>query len=144
MPYIQTTLLNKRRFRQLLVVLTLLVATATLGVVFFESGVEGSRIQTIFDGFWWSVVTMTTVGYGDMVPLTLGGKLVGLLLITGGTALYLTTFVIVGTTISESHDRFHWHRTDARLDELEKQITSMKKSLDFLVSNHPQTKKGKK
>ncbi len=38
----------------------------------------GSVAHGIGSGFWWSAVTMTTVGYGDKAPLTLGGRLIGL------------------------------------------------------------------
>jgi polar amino acid transport system substrate-binding protein len=39
----------------------------------------GKGIPGIFQGFWWSAVTMTTVGYGDKAPLTLGGRIIGLI-----------------------------------------------------------------
>jgi len=39
----------------------------------------GGRLKGIFQGFWWSAVTMTTVGYGDKSPRTVGGRIVGLI-----------------------------------------------------------------
>ncbi|WP_281968428.1 transporter substrate-binding domain-containing protein [Roseovarius nanhaiticus] len=68
------------------------VAIATLSTVlliagaamwFFERGhneeFPRDPIQGLGDGFWWAAVTMTTVGYGDKAPRTLGGRIVGLI-----------------------------------------------------------------
>lgn len=44
-----------------------------------EGEFGGGGLKGIFQGFWWSAVTMTTVGYGDKSPKTFGGRLVGLI-----------------------------------------------------------------
>ncbi len=54
-----------------LVVLT----TATVAVLQFESNAPEANIQTGHDALWWSIVTMSTVGYGDFYPTTAGGRL---------------------------------------------------------------------
>jgi hypothetical protein len=41
-------------------------------------------VNTFFDAYWWAVSTITTVGYGDVVPVTFLGKLTGIALMIGG------------------------------------------------------------
>lgn len=50
-------------------------------VQYFEQSHEESSIKSFFDAFWYSIVTLTTVGYGDLYPVTKEGKIVGLILV---------------------------------------------------------------
>ncbi|OQX77656.1 MAG: hypothetical protein B6D64_07995 [Bacteroidetes bacterium 4484_276] len=56
-----------------------LILLATIRYV--EKDAEGSSIKTFFDAFWYSIVTLTTVGYGDSYPVTKTGKIISLVLI---------------------------------------------------------------
>lgn len=64
--------------------LLLLISFLIIGVVLFasliyywEKDVENTKFKDIPNCFWWAVVTMTTVGYGDMAPITTMGKFIG-------------------------------------------------------------------
>lgn len=68
--------------------ITLLVALGFLILAaFLISGLDPAFKNPV-DGFWWAWVTMTTVGYGDLVPTTLEGRIVGMLLILVGIAIF--------------------------------------------------------
>ena len=48
---------------------------AGIGIYYFENAAQPDKFRSVFDGLWWALATLTTVGYGDVYPITLGGKL---------------------------------------------------------------------
>jgi voltage-gated potassium channel len=64
----------------------LLIVFCSITVLQFET-VRGSNIKTGEDAFWWAIVTITTVGYGDYYPVTVGGRLVAAILMSAGVGL---------------------------------------------------------
>ncbi len=58
--------------------------------LYFEEDAPGANITTAGDALWWGYVTATTVGYGDQYPVTTGGRLTGLIMLTVGVALFAT------------------------------------------------------
>ena len=53
----------------------ILLYISAVGIYFFENPVQPDEFSSIFDCMWWAISTMTTVGYGDIVPITVGGKI---------------------------------------------------------------------
>lgn len=78
----------------LVVVFTMLIVIAISGNLIYT--LEPEVIPNAFIGSWWSLVTMTTVGYGDIVPITTGGKVIASILMVTG----ITIFAMLTGTIS--------------------------------------------
>ena len=53
----------------------ILLYISSVGIYYFENKVQPDAFRSIFDCMWWAISTMTTVGYGDIVPKTVGGKI---------------------------------------------------------------------
>jgi voltage-gated potassium channel len=79
--------LYRERFVQIAIVILSVIFISATSVYYFELAREDSNIRSLWDGVWWAVVTMGTVGYGDIYPITAGGRAVGLILIFAGVGL---------------------------------------------------------
>ncbi len=65
----------------------LLIAVSSIAILHAESG-EGGNIRTAADALWWSTATITTVGYGDLYPVTAEGRLIAILMMAFGVSLF--------------------------------------------------------
>jgi voltage-gated potassium channel Kch len=67
---------------------------------------DPDNIHSIGDGLWWSIQTVTTVGYGDVVPQTTAGRLVGVIvMITGIAFMTVTTAAVTNLFIEAARKR---------------------------------------
>lgn len=78
--------------------------------------VEPQQFSNVFEGIWWALITVSSVGYGDFVPKTALGKIVGMLLILIG-ALFVTAYFATMATAAFSKQR----RLRRRQGELQRQ-----------------------
>ena len=67
--------------------------------------------QSVFHSAWWSIVTLTTVGYGDVYPITIGGKMFTFFVLMIGVGLVTVPAGLVATALSKARE----------LEELEEQ-----------------------
>ncbi len=72
----------------LLLALVLILSLSSMLILIVESGVEGANIQTAQDAVWWTLVTISTVGYGDFYPVTTAGHVVGTIVIVCGVSFF--------------------------------------------------------
>ena len=97
---------NRSRYALFITVLTTLIVlcTASVFVLEFESRSPEADITSGWNTFWYSIVTITTVGYGDFYPVTIGGRIAGMFImvaglgIIGALASILASLLVGGTS----------------------------------------------
>ncbi len=91
---------------------------ASIGLYIAEHGVNGT-VDNPFDALWWGVVTLSTVGYGDVIPVTTEGRIAAMLLMVLGIGLLsLITAAVTSYFISTGDDRHSLVDQLERLDRL--------------------------
>jgi len=109
---------NSRRLRTILGVL--IICIISFGYIFY---LAEPQIKTFGDGIWWALVTITTVGYGDITPLTTLGRLVAGTLMFVGLGLIATVTAIVSAKFIANYVDHHTNDDVLeKLEELEDEI----------------------
>jgi voltage-gated potassium channel len=86
----------------------LVLVTVAVGLLggFLATVLDEQDFPTFGDGVWWSIVTLATVGYGDLVPTTPLGRLVGsALILVGVTFLTFLTAIVTSLFVSTDQDK---------------------------------------
>jgi len=118
----------------------LLLFVSGLAVTDAERGVPGATITSVGTGIWWAVVTMSMVGYGDITPQTLPGRLIATVLMIAGLVV---VGVVAGTLsswiiaqMSEDEGASELPATRDRIDALSDEIRQLRE--DLALSRNPQ------
>lgn len=83
-----------------LMVIVLYIAAA--GIWYFEHVVQPESFKSIFHSLWWAVVTLTAVGYGDVYPITVGGKIFTSVLLMIGLAIIAVPTGLLASALAAS------------------------------------------
>lgn len=110
---------------------SMLVLVASLAVLDAERG-HGGSIQSFGDALWWAVTTITTVGYGDMYPVTTTGRLVAAgLMVSGIAALGVVTASIASWLVEHISDQAET-QSDAleEIEQLRSEVARLRAALE--------------
>jgi voltage-gated potassium channel len=83
---------------------SLVLYLASVGIYFFEHEAQPEAFASVFHALWWAVVTLTTVGYGDVYPITLGGRLFTFGVIMVGLGVFAVPTALIVMALVNSRE----------------------------------------
>tara|TARA_Y100000385_G_scaffold50965_1_gene47780 strand:+ start:4681 stop:5424 length:744 start_codon:yes stop_codon:yes gene_type:complete len=86
------------------VVSMILFYLSAVGIYYFENAVQPESFSSIFSSLWWSVVTLTTVGYGDVVPITIGGRIFTFIILMLGLGIIAIPTGMISSALTEARN----------------------------------------
>ena len=80
----------------------MLLYFSSIGIYYFENEAQPEIFASIFDAMWWSVATLTTVGYGDVYPITSGGKVFASIIVFIGLGLVAIPTGLIASSLTRA------------------------------------------
>ncbi len=108
---------KKFEFLTLLMFSSIVIFVSSVLIYVMEANNQDSPIDTLYEAFYWSIVTISTVGYGDITPATDAGRLVAIFVIIAGIAVLAFTTSLVVSAFTEKLDEI---RETKSIDDLKK------------------------
>ena len=82
----------------------MLIYPSAVGIYYFENEAQPEIFVSVFHSLWWSVVTLTTVGYGDVYPVTTGGKVFTFVVLIVGLGIVSVPAGLVASALSKARE----------------------------------------
>jgi len=97
-------LIAKEELALFFVVAAMLFYFAAVGVYYFENSAQPELFASVFHSLWWAVITLTTVGYGDVYPVTIGGRIFTFFVLMIGLGIIAVPTGILASALSKARD----------------------------------------
>jgi voltage-gated potassium channel len=85
-------------------VTVILLFLAAVGIYYFENQAQPERFRSVFHSLWWAVATLTTVGYGDVYPITAGGRIFTFFVLLIGLGIVSVPAGLVSSALSKARE----------------------------------------
>jgi len=85
-------------------VTAIMIYLSAVGIYYFENPIQPEVFKSVFHSLWWAVTTLTTVGYGDMYPITAGGKLFTFVVLMIGLGIVAVPTGLIASALSQVRD----------------------------------------
>jgi len=122
---------------------TLLIVFSSIAILHVEDAPE-SNIHGPEDALWWSIATITTVGYGDRFPTTTEGRFIGAMLMVSGIGLFAVLSGAFAAWFTETYEDVHkpndLSTTNEHFVMLMEEIRLLRVEIGVLESRHSETK----
>lgn len=92
----------KAELSVVIMVALVFIYLSSVGIYFFENEAQPENFKSIFHSIWWAIATLTTVGYGDVYPITLGGKIFSSVIILIGIGIIAIPTGLIASSINQN------------------------------------------
>ena len=82
----------------------ILLYLSAVGIYYFERGAQPEHFQSILHSLWWAVATLTTVGYGDIYPVTTGGRVFTFVVLVCGLGIVAAPSGLIAAALSRARE----------------------------------------
>lgn len=80
----------------------ILIYFSAVGIYYFENEAQPEHFSSIFSSLWWAIITLTTVGYGDVYPITIGGRFFTFIVLMIGLGIVAIPTGIISSALTTS------------------------------------------
>jgi voltage-gated potassium channel len=87
-----------------LIITFIFIFLASAGIYFFENKAQPEIFASVIHSAWWAVVTLTTIGYGDVYPITIGGKIFTFFILLIGVGIVTIPAGLVASALSKARE----------------------------------------
>ncbi len=84
------------------VVTAMLLYLSAVGIYYFENEAQPESFKSIFHSLWWAISTLTTVGYGDIYPITVGGRIFTFVILMVGLGIVAVPAGLLASALSKA------------------------------------------
>lgn len=100
--FTRAMLMAREQIILFMAVTLVLIYFAAVGIYYFENEAQPEHFASIFDSLWWSIVTLTTVGYGDVYPITVGGRIFTFFILLIGLGIVAVPTGIISSSLTKA------------------------------------------
>ncbi|WP_028891474.1 ion transporter [Tenacibaculum sp. 47A_GOM-205m] len=83
----------------------ILIYFSAVGIYYFENEAQPEHFASVFDSLWWAIITLTTVGYGDVYPITMGGRVFTFCILMIGLGIVAIPTGIISSALTKSIEK---------------------------------------
>ena len=101
------------------VIALIVLYLSAIGIYHFEHEAQPERFSSVFDSLWWAVATLTTVGYGDIFPVTAGGRMFTFIVLVCGLGVIAVPSGLMASALSRvrAEEQAHQEAATERAQE---------------------------
>lgn len=125
-----TKFLKETYLGKIILMAIIFIFAVTVSINFLDPGINGIKTS-----FWYIMVSMTSTGYGDIVPVSNLGRTIGIISMIGGILIFATITAVISSVYVSKINREHHDNLECQIEDLTSEIEKLNKKMDELIKD---------